>query len=142
MGHAAGGEGCVLQSAPDQWGWNGCQTGDHRPSPQTRSTVSSGLPLGIHPDGAGDKQMASRGEPATTTFRITAPAAPSRIELTPGYFQIPQRHILPFMTRRYSLSSGSRKSGLRISGRLKNRSPPSWLGAVLDSCQYQYQTGP
>ncbi|HAJ8490656.1 TPA: host specificity protein J [Escherichia coli] len=29
-----------------------------------------------------------QGEPATTTFRITAPAAPSRIELTPGYFQI------------------------------------------------------
>ncbi|HGY7015617.1 TPA: DUF1983 domain-containing protein, partial [Escherichia coli] len=27
-------------------------------------------------------------EPATTTFRIAAPAAPSRIELTPGYFQI------------------------------------------------------
>ncbi|EOO1496030.1 DUF1983 domain-containing protein, partial [Escherichia coli] len=25
---------------------------------------------------------------ATTTFRIAAPAAPSRIELTPGYFQI------------------------------------------------------
>nr|HEG7817632.1 host specificity protein J [Escherichia coli]HEG7842993.1 host specificity protein J [Escherichia coli] len=29
-----------------------------------------------------------QGEPATTTFRIAAPAAPSRIELTPGYFQI------------------------------------------------------
>ncbi|EOY2261662.1 DUF1983 domain-containing protein, partial [Escherichia coli] len=29
-----------------------------------------------------------QGEPATTTFRINAPAAPSRIELTPGYFQI------------------------------------------------------
>ncbi|MBF5196385.1 DUF1983 domain-containing protein, partial [Escherichia coli] len=28
------------------------------------------------------------GEPATTTFRINAPAAPASIELTPGYFQI------------------------------------------------------
>ncbi|WP_225380736.1 phage tail tip protein, partial [Escherichia coli] len=29
-----------------------------------------------------------QGEPATTTFRINAPAAPATIELTPGYFQI------------------------------------------------------
>ncbi|ELQ9381188.1 host specificity protein J, partial [Escherichia coli] len=29
-----------------------------------------------------------QGEPATTTFRINAPAAPASIELTPGYFQI------------------------------------------------------
>ncbi|EIG7583212.1 DUF1983 domain-containing protein, partial [Escherichia coli] len=29
-----------------------------------------------------------QGEPATTTFRINAPAAPAGIELTPGYFQI------------------------------------------------------
>ncbi|WP_261290380.1 phage tail tip protein, partial [Escherichia coli] len=29
-----------------------------------------------------------QGEPATTTFRIYAPAAPASIELTPGYFQI------------------------------------------------------
>ncbi|EPT5094086.1 TPA: host specificity protein J [Escherichia coli] len=29
-----------------------------------------------------------QGEPATTTFRIDAPAAPATIELTPGYFQI------------------------------------------------------
>ncbi|EFZ5344558.1 TPA: host specificity protein J [Shigella sonnei] len=29
-----------------------------------------------------------QGEPASVSFRIAAPAAPSRIELTPGYFQI------------------------------------------------------
>uniref|UniRef100_UPI000BDFA7F4 phage tail tip domain-containing protein n=1 Tax=Escherichia coli TaxID=562 RepID=UPI000BDFA7F4 len=29
-----------------------------------------------------------QGEPATTTFRINAPAKPATIELTPGYFQI------------------------------------------------------
>ncbi|EFE4497620.1 host specificity protein J, partial [Escherichia coli] len=29
-----------------------------------------------------------QGEPATTTFRINAPAKPASIELTPGYFQI------------------------------------------------------
>ena len=29
-----------------------------------------------------------QGEPATTTFRINAPAAPASIELTPGYFEI------------------------------------------------------
>ncbi|HFO9451401.1 TPA: phage tail protein, partial [Escherichia coli] len=29
-----------------------------------------------------------QGEPATTTFRINAPAAPASIELTPGYYQI------------------------------------------------------
>ncbi|HGV7021707.1 TPA: phage tail protein [Escherichia coli] len=29
-----------------------------------------------------------QGEPATTTFRINAPAAPDSIELTPGYYQI------------------------------------------------------
>ncbi|HCO7839030.1 TPA: host specificity protein J [Escherichia coli] len=29
-----------------------------------------------------------RGDPASVSFRIAAPAAPSRIELTPGYFQI------------------------------------------------------
>ncbi|EFJ2824171.1 host specificity protein J [Escherichia coli] len=29
-----------------------------------------------------------QGEPATTTFRINAPAVPASIELTPGYFQI------------------------------------------------------
>ncbi|MCZ2000929.1 DUF1983 domain-containing protein, partial [Enterococcus faecium] len=30
-----------------------------------------------------------QGDPASVSFRIAAPAAPSRIELTPGYFQIP-----------------------------------------------------
>ncbi|MDH4651208.1 phage tail tip protein, partial [Escherichia coli] len=29
-----------------------------------------------------------QGDPASVSFRIAAPAAPSRIELTPGYFQI------------------------------------------------------
>ncbi|WP_432759470.1 phage tail tip protein J-related protein [Escherichia coli] len=60
-----------------------------------------------------------QGDPASVSFRIAAPAAPSRIELTPGYFQITATPHLAFMTRRYSLSSGSRKSGLPISGRLK-----------------------
>ncbi|EFM9366171.1 host specificity protein J, partial [Escherichia coli] len=29
-----------------------------------------------------------QGDPASVSFRIAAPAAPSQIELTPGYFQI------------------------------------------------------
>ncbi len=32
--------------------------------------------------------MGQQGDPASVSFRIAAPAAPSRIELTPGYFQI------------------------------------------------------
>ena len=49
----------------------------------------SGLPLGEYtlPVRA-INSYGQQGEPATTTFRIAAPAAPSRIELTPGYFQI------------------------------------------------------
>ncbi|HBB4036917.1 TPA: host specificity protein J [Escherichia coli] len=49
----------------------------------------SGLPLGeytltVRAINSYDQQ----GEPATTTFRINAPAKPASIELTPGYFQI------------------------------------------------------
>ncbi|HAW4500496.1 TPA: phage tail protein [Escherichia coli] len=32
--------------------------------------------------------LGQQGDPASVSFRIAAPAAPSRIELTPGYFQI------------------------------------------------------
>ncbi|EKE9451719.1 host specificity protein J, partial [Escherichia coli] len=49
----------------------------------------SGLPLGEYTlTVRAINSYGQQGEPATTTFRITAPAAPSRIELTPGYFQI------------------------------------------------------
>ncbi|EMX00234.1 phage tail family protein [Escherichia coli ThroopD] len=49
----------------------------------------SGLPLGEYTlTVRGINSYGQQGEPATTTFRIAAPAAPSRIELTPGYFQI------------------------------------------------------
>ncbi|EGO4291147.1 host specificity protein J [Escherichia coli] len=34
-----------------------------------------------------------QGDPASVSFRIAAPAAPSRIELTPGYFQITESHL-------------------------------------------------
>ncbi|EYY80744.1 tail fiber protein, partial [Escherichia coli O111:NM str. 2010C-4746] len=50
---------------------------------------SSGLPLGEYTlTVRAINSYGQQGEPATTTFRIAAPAAPSRIELTPGYFQI------------------------------------------------------
>ncbi|HAX7372656.1 TPA: host specificity protein J [Escherichia coli] len=48
----------------------------------------SGLPLGEYTlTVRAINSYGQQGEPATT-FRIAAPAAPSRIELTPGYFQI------------------------------------------------------
>ncbi|ELH9663357.1 host specificity protein J, partial [Escherichia coli] len=49
----------------------------------------SGLPLGEYTlTVRAINSYGQQGEPAITTFRIAAPAAPSRIELTPGYFQI------------------------------------------------------
>ncbi|UGR70828.1 host specificity protein J [Escherichia coli] len=49
----------------------------------------SGLPLGEYTlTVRAINSYGQQGEPATTTFRIAAPAAPSRIELTRGYFQI------------------------------------------------------
>ncbi|HFL8932203.1 TPA: DUF1983 domain-containing protein, partial [Escherichia coli] len=49
----------------------------------------SGLPLGEYTlTVRAINSYGQQGESATTTFRIAAPAAPSRIELTPGYFQI------------------------------------------------------
>ena len=49
----------------------------------------SGLPFGEYTlTVRAINSYGQQGEPATTTFRIAAPAAPSRIELTPGYFQI------------------------------------------------------
>ncbi|EOR7165255.1 DUF1983 domain-containing protein, partial [Escherichia coli] len=49
----------------------------------------SGLPLGEYTlTVRAINSYGQRGEPATTTFRINAPAAPASIELTPGHFQI------------------------------------------------------
>ncbi|EOJ8618265.1 phage tail protein, partial [Escherichia coli] len=49
----------------------------------------SGLPLGEYTlTVRAINSYGQQGEPATTTFRINAPAAPVTIELTPGYFQI------------------------------------------------------
>ncbi|WP_434964034.1 phage tail tip domain-containing protein, partial [Escherichia coli] len=49
----------------------------------------SGLPLGEYTLMVrAINSYGQQGEPATTTFRINAPAAPASIELTPGYFQI------------------------------------------------------
>ncbi|EJN4324180.1 host specificity protein J, partial [Escherichia coli] len=49
----------------------------------------SGLPLGEYTlTVRAINSYGRQGEPATTTFRINAPAAPASIELTPGYFQI------------------------------------------------------
>ncbi|EFK7640394.1 DUF1983 domain-containing protein, partial [Escherichia coli] len=49
----------------------------------------SGLPLGEYTLMVrAINSYGQQGEPATTTFRINAPAAPAGIELTPGYFQI------------------------------------------------------
>ncbi|EJD1120403.1 DUF1983 domain-containing protein, partial [Escherichia coli] len=48
-----------------------------------------GLPLGEYTlTVRAINSYGQQGEPATTTFRINAPAAPAGIELTPGYFQI------------------------------------------------------
>ncbi|EEW5070629.1 host specificity protein J [Escherichia coli] len=49
----------------------------------------SGLPLGEYTlTVRAINSYGRQGEPATTTFRINAPAAPASIELTPGYYQI------------------------------------------------------
>lgn len=49
----------------------------------------SGLPLGEYTlTVRAINSYGQHGEPATTTFRIDAPAAPATIELIPGYFQI------------------------------------------------------
>ncbi|WP_284366684.1 host specificity protein J, partial [Escherichia coli] len=49
----------------------------------------SGLPLGEYTlTVRAINSYGRQGEPATTTFRINAPAAPAGVELTPGYFQI------------------------------------------------------
>ncbi|EFN2355365.1 host specificity protein J [Escherichia coli] len=49
----------------------------------------SGLPLGEYIlTVRAINSYGQQGEPATTTFRINAPAAPAGVELTPGYFQI------------------------------------------------------
>ncbi|ENC3281819.1 host specificity protein J, partial [Escherichia coli] len=49
----------------------------------------SGLPLGEYTlTVRAINSYGQQGEPATTAFRINAPAAPASIELTPGYFQI------------------------------------------------------
>ncbi|EFG3721778.1 host specificity protein J [Escherichia coli] len=49
----------------------------------------SGLPLGEYTlTVRAINSYGQQGEPATTTFRINAPAAPDSIELTPGYYQI------------------------------------------------------
>ncbi|EEW1765282.1 phage tail protein [Escherichia coli] len=49
----------------------------------------SGLPLGEYTlTVRAINSYGQQGEPATTTFRIDAPAAPATIELIPGYFQI------------------------------------------------------
>ncbi|EID8681924.1 host specificity protein J, partial [Escherichia coli] len=49
----------------------------------------SGLPLGGYTlTVRAINSYGQQGEPATTTFRINAPAVPATIELTPGYFQI------------------------------------------------------
>ncbi|EOB4209964.1 phage tail protein [Escherichia coli] len=49
----------------------------------------SGLPLGEYTlTVRAINSYGQQGEPATTTFRINAPAVPASIELTPGYFQI------------------------------------------------------
>ncbi|HDB9914798.1 TPA: host specificity protein J, partial [Escherichia coli] len=49
----------------------------------------SGLPLGEYTlTVRAINSYGQQGEPATTTFRINAPAAPAAIELIPGYFQI------------------------------------------------------
>ncbi|EOL3049240.1 DUF1983 domain-containing protein, partial [Escherichia coli] len=50
---------------------------------------SSGLPPGEYTlTVRAINSYGQQGEPATTTFRINAPAVPATIELTPGYFQI------------------------------------------------------
>ncbi|HAM9789861.1 TPA: host specificity protein J, partial [Escherichia coli] len=49
----------------------------------------SGLPLGEYTlTVRAINSYGQQGEPASVSFRIAAPAAPSQIELTPGYFQI------------------------------------------------------
>ncbi|UIV04117.1 hypothetical protein H6S20_28690 (plasmid) [Escherichia coli] len=78
----------ALQSAPDQRKRRRQPSGDHR--------HHCGYRAPFQWSAAGEYTLTVRainsygqqGEPATTTFRINAPAVPATIELTPGYFQI------------------------------------------------------
>ncbi|PZZ08782.1 phage tail protein, partial [Escherichia coli] len=56
-------------------------------TPKVVKGVSFLLRLTVTADD-GSERLVSTGDPASVSFRIAAPAAPSRIELTPGYFQI------------------------------------------------------
>ncbi|HAW3407944.1 TPA: phage portal protein [Escherichia coli] len=58
-------------------------TGDSRNCRAGVQINDSGAALGYYVSEDGQQ-----GDPASVSFRIAAPAAPSRIELTPGYFQI------------------------------------------------------
>ncbi|UIU99863.1 hypothetical protein H6S20_11540 [Escherichia coli] len=63
--------------------------------------------------------MGQQGDPASVSFRIAAPAAPSRIELTPGYFQITATPHLAVYDPTVQFEFWFSESGLPISGRLK-----------------------
>nr|WP_244576831.1 hypothetical protein [Escherichia coli] len=54
MGHAAGGEGCALQSAPDQRKRRRQPSGDHRHHCGYRASFQWSAARGIHPDSQGD----------------------------------------------------------------------------------------
>nr|WP_249818886.1 hypothetical protein [Escherichia coli] len=54
MGHAAGGEGRALQSAPDQWKRSGQPSGDHRHHRGYRAPFQRSAAGGIHPDSQGN----------------------------------------------------------------------------------------
>ncbi len=88
MGHAAGGEGGRFSLR--------LTSGSGEDSRLVTTAITadtehrfSGLPLGEYTlTVRAINSYGQQGEPATTTFRINAPAKPATIELTPGYFQI------------------------------------------------------
>ncbi len=59
-----------------------------RPGRRKPHTASRNWRRELQADSPGGKCPGQQGDPASVSFRIAAPAAPSRIELTPGYFQI------------------------------------------------------
>ncbi|NYY76098.1 hypothetical protein DMI70_14795 [Escherichia coli] len=77
------------------------------------------LALGLHADGPGGKCVGTAGRSGIGIVPIAAPAAPSRIELTPGYFQITATPHLAVYDPTVQFEFWFSESGLRISGRLK-----------------------
>ncbi|NUV22830.1 hypothetical protein MS6204_01730 [Escherichia coli] len=143
LGHAEGGEGGELYASPDRGqrttavsGWS-ARPGRRETHIASRNWALGNYRLTVRAVNAWGQQ----GDPASVLFRIAAPAAPSRIELTPGYFQITATPHLAVYDPTVQFEFWF--SEKRIADIRQVETTARYLGtaAVLDSRQYQYQTG-